>query len=69
MDARSTLLKLAIARRADGTRQEDVAALLGMSAGALSMKLNGKSELSLDEAHRIAQYLGTTLEVVHFLAR
>lgn len=62
-----SLLSKALSERAPQYSQADIAQLLGISTGALSNKLNDKSELTLSEAYEIAKILGTTIDVVHFL--
>lgn len=51
-----------------GLLKKQVAAKLGMSETAYSNKINGARSLSLEEAHRIAQLLETSLDVVYLLA-
>lgn len=66
--ASRSLLSRALSERVPQLAQSDVAKLLGISTGALSNKLNGKSEFTLSEAYEVAKILGTSLETVRFLA-
>lgn len=51
-----------------GLLHKQMASRLGMSESAYSNKINGARSLTLEEAHRIAQLLETTLDVVYLLA-
>lgn len=64
------LLKQAVQKKAkaEGLLMKQVAAEFGISESALSNKLAGARTLTFEEAHRVAIFLDTTLDVVWLLA-
>ncbi len=52
-------LNAELARR--GLSRRELAALIGRTPGTLSLKLSGKATLTLPEAARIKEVLGSTL--------
>lgn len=48
----------------NGMTQQDLANVLSLSASALNLKINGKSEFTLTEAKRISDYFKMSIEDV-----
>lgn len=42
--------------------QQDLAQALGMSQAAISKKLRGQTQITLEELHRIADHLGVSAD-------
>lgn len=68
--AEQTLLKSVLERHAQskGMAASQLAESLGMSPSSLSNKVGGRRQLTLEDAHRIAVELGTSLDVIYLLA-
>lgn len=48
--------------REHGTTRDELAEALGMKRGSLYNKLEGKTEFTLEEAHKLSSMLGITVD-------
>lgn len=58
--ARELRLTIAALMGVHGERQEDLAQGLGLTQGSVSLKLSGRSRITLDDVDAIAEHYGIT---------